>query len=249
MNFSIIITGKELFTGVRDENGYWLTNYFSGCGYKCQEIRIINDKIELIRKTIIDISRCNDFVIITGGMGGSDLDVTRQVALELSNTPPKILGKMYRDQIKKCYSKWNCRWPRGISKQLVVPKEAEIFLNDLGTSPAFSIFINSTMLIFLPGVPKEVKNLIETSISQYISIKYKPYLTVKEIHKIEKKIEGKAELEVNKSLKEQGWFNDKNVDVLLRVINNQIKITLTIYKHHEYYKKKWEDFIYSLEGG
>ncbi|PEP92447.1 hypothetical protein CN582_25240 [Bacillus wiedmannii] len=238
--FSIIITGKELFCKVKDINGYIISSFFSEKGYKCREVRIIDDNYSLIRSTILELAaRNNDFVVVTGGLGGSGMDFTRKVALNITGENNVILGKFFRDNIKQCYRKWKCKIPKGVANQLLVPKESIVFHNKEGSAPAFKVDINNTPFFFLTGVPQEVESFVNNSIGRYIvkNIRVPNNAKSKMTHVFDRE----AELTISKKIEEFNWFTDKDVEVYIRVDNNSIIVEIDFFKPNTDYMKKWNE--------
>lgn len=237
--FSIIVTGKELFDKVRDLNGNFISKYYIKKGYKCREIRIIEDNYSLIKKTILELAlKENDFVVVTGGLGGTGMDFTRKAVLDITGKERIILGKLFRDNIKQCYRNWKCKIPKGVAKQLLVPKESLVFHNKEGSAPAFKVDINQVPFFFLPGVPQEVKSFVKGSIGSYIVTNIKVSNTNK--LKMKHVFNREAELTISKKIEDLNWFEDNDVDVLIRVESNLVILEVEFSKPNSDYLQKWD---------
>jgi nicotinamide-nucleotide amidase len=168
MRVVLINTGTELLLGdVRDAHLAFIAREIFPLGLRIDEQRIVPDGTA-IRDTLAQIFPRADIVFVTGGLGPTTDDITREIVAEL-------LGlELVRDEkvmaaISERLAKRGIQRTQRIERQAFVPMGAEVFLNENGTAPGlwFRQNINpavpSPHLFLLPGPPRELNPMFRTS--------------------------------------------------------------------------------------
>lgn len=168
----ILSTGDELTTGrVVDTNSNYLAEKLAEVGVEVAAVLTVGDvpeRLEWAWRTAISIS---DVVVSTGGIGPTADDLTTETVARLAGV------KLWRDEptvdhMKRLFSSIGRAMPENNLKQALFPEGAEIILNPLGTAPGFSMPIaidgHRSHLIVLPGVPREMKPMMEDSVLPWI---------------------------------------------------------------------------------
>ncbi|MBM4295303.1 MAG: competence/damage-inducible protein A [Deltaproteobacteria bacterium] len=156
----IIATGTELITGrVADFNARYAARRLHEAGLEVQCITMLGDRAPLFQEVLrLGISRSR-FLIITGGLGPTEDDITAAAAAE-------TLGlKLLRDEallarIKKCLEERQIPWEERYARLALIPQGAMV-LDPGGAACGFSLKHNDTRLYFLPGVPREMQLLFD----------------------------------------------------------------------------------------
>lgn len=151
---SILIVGNEILAGrTTDTNSHWLCERLFALGISVGRIVTVPDEIEAIVQTVRDLSERTDYVIVTGGIGPTPDDVTRQaVALAFSRpltTNPEaesIMRNTYRERINP-FRLEMARLPEG----------SELIRNPSFAAPGFHI---ENVFVF-PGVPQLMQEMFE----------------------------------------------------------------------------------------
>ncbi|MBK9193104.1 MAG: CinA family nicotinamide mononucleotide deamidase-related protein [Crocinitomicaceae bacterium] len=166
---SIITIGDEILVGQTiDTNSAWIAQQLYTTGISIQEIISISDKAELIKESLDRELAKSELVIITGGLGPTQDDITKSTLTEYFNQQlilyPNILEKVKRmfESAKKPFLEVN-------HLQAMLPDKAFIVENDLGTASGMWFKLNGKSVISLPGVPYEMKGLMEKIIPMLIS--------------------------------------------------------------------------------
>ncbi len=158
----IIIVGSELLRGiVRDENLYYISSELTSLGFHVDRALILHDKLEDIVNELLQAIKAVDVVIVTGGLGPTQDDITRyavsqafKLPLIVSHETVEKLRSIFNDEkevekrMKMCY----------------IPKNALILENKIGVAPGFYLKIDSSHIFVLPGVPREVKEMFASQV-------------------------------------------------------------------------------------
>lgn len=170
MDAYIITIGDELLAGdVPNDNATWLARKLSQKGIKVKKIIVIPDDINLIKKELEDIKDEDGYIFITGGLGSTHDDVTRDaVSLFLKKDLVPLDNKMlenksaesgvrpHRSPIIMNYDKIrNTR----LQRMIEIPDGTEPIINDVGGAVGFII---DSKIFVMPGVPEEMRAMFHS---------------------------------------------------------------------------------------
>jgi nicotinamide-nucleotide amidase len=102
-------------------------------------------------------------VIATGGLGPTDDDLTRQAFAEFLGAELQLQDELLR-KIRDFFASRNLQMPDKNSVQAYIPTCAEAIANNLGTAPGIMAEVRGKLLIALPGVPSEMKPMLDESV-------------------------------------------------------------------------------------
>ena len=160
----IITIGNELITGVQvDTNGPYLAQRLFSRGISVQKIVSVGDDAGAIAGALKESITRSDLVLITGGLGPTRDDVTTDVATKVLKKRLVFYPEAL-DHINKILGSYNVPTTEGQKKQAYFPEGAEIISNPKGTAPGFLIKEGKTLLVFLPGVPRELETMVEETL-------------------------------------------------------------------------------------
>ena len=158
MNAEIIAVGSELLTPERvDTNSLYLTQELNQIGVEVTTKYVVGDDRERLAETIRVAAARSEFVLISGGLGPTEDDVTRDaVALALDRR--LIFHPAISDGIEQRFRQFlNRSMPEINKRQAFVVEGAEILPNDRGTAPGQWIDQRHCSVVLLPGPPHELK--------------------------------------------------------------------------------------------
>jgi nicotinamide-nucleotide amidase len=164
MKAEIITIGDELLIGqTPDTNAQWMASRLTAEGLEVQQITSLPDRVDSIVQCFSDASRRSGLVFVSGGLGPTDDDVTRQAISRFF----QVEWEMNRDVYKRL-SEYLARRGYKVSQinreQAQTPKESRVFVNQTGTAPALGLQKGSCRFYFMPGVPAEMRQLMDHSI-------------------------------------------------------------------------------------
>jgi len=159
----IIATGTELVTGqVAEVNARYAARRLHESGLPVRCITMLGDGDPLFAKTLTQALGRSGYVIITGGLGPTDDDMTvaqAADALNLKLTQDESMLSRIRQRLEERGFEWNPRY----GKLSLIPQGAVIL--DTGRAACgFSLKYQDTWLFFLPGIPREMRLLFESGV-------------------------------------------------------------------------------------
>lgn len=163
MNIEIITIGNELVNGMQtDTNSQWIAERLTISGAHIKKITSIGDDVREIINTL-DKKRHAGLVIVTGGLGPTSDDITKQAICTWKNTPLIEDARVSQD-INDFFNRRKLTLTARNHEQALVPKGVTVLRNKLGTAPGLLTEQDGTGFVFLPGVPLEMKTLIEEEV-------------------------------------------------------------------------------------
>jgi len=167
MQGEIITTGTELITGrVADFNARYAARRLHEAGLEVQSITILGDKAPLFQELLARGLARSQFIIITGGLGPTDDDITVTAAAKALNL------RLFEDEallarIRRCLTERGLAWEERYARLAVIPEGATV-LDPGGAACGFSLKHRDAWLFFLPGVPKEMKVLFDSFVFPFL---------------------------------------------------------------------------------
>ncbi|MFO8165750.1 MAG: CinA family nicotinamide mononucleotide deamidase-related protein [Desulfatiglandales bacterium] len=168
MNCEIITIGSELLHGqIIDTNASYIARTLNSIGFTIAFHTTVGDIYTQIKDVVFQAWKRADLIITTGGIGPTEDDLTREAIADMAGVS-LIFKKELMDQIEAIFKSIGYSMPENNRKQAYVPDGATPILNEVGTAPGFIIEKESKLLISLPGVPKELKYLLNKKVVPYL---------------------------------------------------------------------------------
>ncbi len=159
MNAAIIAVGSEMLTSQRvDTNSLWLTDQLNQLGVEVIAKHVVGDEREHVSEEIRRSLEQADLVIVSGGLGPTEDDVTRDataMALHRAQTYSEDIG----NGIEERFRRMKRVMPETNRRQAMVIDGAEILPNDRGTAPGQWLATEGGVVILLPGPPYELESM------------------------------------------------------------------------------------------
>ena len=170
MNVSIICIGNELLSGrTLNTNATWLGKTLTEIGCIVNKQIVIADDEEPIVKTLNDlIHGNNECVIITGGLGPTSDDITRETLFNYVGTG-STFDSEYWNILTERFKKIGIDIPESNRNQALRPEVGKVIDNPVGSARGFRFKVEKTVIFSLPGVPSEMEAMVKTSIIPWIS--------------------------------------------------------------------------------
>lgn len=164
MKAEIITIGDELLIGqVIDTNSAWIAEQLNLYGVEIYQITSVHDEQKQILEALLKAEQSADIIILTGGLGPTKDDITKNVLCKYFNTK-LVFHKPAFEQIKERFKNRNISINKLNKDQAFVPESCTVLLNKAGTAPGMWFKKGSKIYISIPGVPFEMKYLMEHEI-------------------------------------------------------------------------------------
>ncbi len=170
---SIVTIGDELLIGqVTDTNSAWIAQQLNKIGIAVKRRIAIGDSHDDIIKMLEDESKLADVVLITGGLGPTSDDITKKVLcyyfggkLVVNEDALSNVKYLFENVFKRPATEINL-------KQAEVPDNCEVIQNKRGTAPGMIFHKDNIIYISMPGVPYEMKGMMEDSVIPMLKEKF-----------------------------------------------------------------------------
>jgi len=169
----IITIGDEILIGqIVDTNSAWMAEKLNNAGISVYQITTISDNREHILKTVQAALDRVDIVLVTGGLGPTSDDITKKTLAEFFHSK-LVLNKEVLESVRKRLEERNIQLNDLIRGQAYVPDKCQAFVNEWGTAPGMWFETNEKVLISMPGVPREMKGIMDKYVMPNLKNKYK----------------------------------------------------------------------------
>ncbi len=170
MKAEIIAVGTELLLGnIVNTNAQYLSKELAALGYDMYYQSVVGDNFERATNVIKDAVNRSDIVLITGGLGPTPDDLSKEAAAKALGLD-LCLNKECLKQIENYFTKSGRKMSDNNRKQALFPNErCVIFENRNGTAPGCAMIAqNGSEVLLMPGVPREMKMMFEQQIKPYL---------------------------------------------------------------------------------
>ncbi|TYB76948.1 competence/damage-inducible protein A [Bizionia myxarmorum] len=174
MQAEIITIGDEILIGqIVDTNSAYISKALNKIGVSVYQITSVQDDINHITKSMKEAEENADIIILTGGLGPTKDDITKRTicdyfgdSLVQSDAVLDNIKHIWKTYINKSLSQVNI-------DQALVPSQAKVLMNKYGSAPGMWLERNGKVFISLPGVPYEMKALIDDTVIPKLRKTYK----------------------------------------------------------------------------
>ena len=164
MKVHLLTIGDELLIGqVVDNNSAWMGRQLNLAGIQVAGIVSAPDEHDDIVDAIGHCLQRSQVVIMTGGLGPTKDDVTKKAIAEYYGVGFVFSQETY-ERLVRIFQRLGRPVTEALRQQCFMPQNAELLLNHMGTAPGMWMEENGRVLISLPGVPYEMKHLMETAV-------------------------------------------------------------------------------------
>lgn len=194
----IITIGDEILIGqIVDTNSVFIAKELNKIGVKVFQITSVQDEREHILEALSNAQNHADLVLVTGGLGPTKDDITKETFLEYFNDT-LVENKEVLQNIKTIFKLVIEREPLPSNlSQAMVPSKATILHNPFGTAPGMWMEKDNTVFVSMPGVPYEMKRLFSNEVIPRVLKKFdRPYIYHKTLLTY-----GKGESEIQEIIK------------------------------------------------
>jgi nicotinamide-nucleotide amidase len=168
----IIAIGTEILLGeITDTNSVYLAQTLRDYGINLYFMTSVGDNVHRIASAIAIAMGRADVIITCGGLGPTVDDMTRQGIAEATRRP-LVFDERLLEQIQQRFNSFRMAMPDNNRRQAYLPEGAIVIENPVGTAPAFAVESDGKLIISLPGVPRELKFLVEHKVMPMLRERY-----------------------------------------------------------------------------
>jgi len=183
MQAEIITIGDEILIGqIIDTNSAFIGKALNSIGVSVYQITSIQDEREHLIKAFKEAEENADIIIVTGGLGPTKDDITKHTLAEYFNDT-LVQNDLVLAHVEQLFEKYITTPISDLNrKQALVPSKSKVLMNKYGTAPGMWMEKGDKVFISLPGVPYEMKALVEDEVLPKLAHKYKrPFILHKTI--------------------------------------------------------------------
>jgi nicotinamide-nucleotide amidase len=219
----IITIGDEILIGqIVDTNSAFISKELNKIGIQVYQITSIQDDQEHILKALKHAASNADIVLITGGLGPTNDDITKHTLCEYFDDH-LVESKEVLEHVHQLFSKYFKRVPSEVNLlQAQVPSTSSVLFNPHGTAPGLWLEKDATVFVAMPGVPYEMKYLLLDEVLPKVVKKFKrPFIYHRTLLTY-----GKGESDVAKSI--ETWENQLPQNMKLAYLPSLGKVRLRL---------------------
>src|SRR6266478_4381549 len=164
MRIEIICTGDEVLTGrIVNTNFSYMTQRLEDVGLSVKWETTVGDDRESLLHAFKQAGERADAVIVNGGLGPTVDDLSQEIAAQAAGVE-LVLSEDWLTRMEDFFSRRSRVMPPNNRKQAMLPATAEMIDNPIGTACGFAVDIGKARFFFTPGVPRELKRMLEEQV-------------------------------------------------------------------------------------
>ncbi|WP_109830988.1 competence/damage-inducible protein A [Reichenbachiella versicolor] len=169
----IITIGDEILYGqIVDTNSQWISERLDEIGVRVKRKYSISDTAEDIKQAMDESLNRADIILLTGGLGPTKDDLTKHTLSEYFQMPLELNTSALLD-VEEIFKKYNKELTDLNRGQAYLPKGCVKITNDRGTAPGMWFNYKGKVVVSMPGVPFEMKAMVERSVIPKIKEKFR----------------------------------------------------------------------------
>jgi nicotinamide-nucleotide amidase len=226
MKACILAVGSEMLTPFRvDTNSLHITECLNTLGYDVRLKAVVADDIEELAQVIDAALSWSDFIVITGGLGPTEDDITRDAVARVLKVDVDI-DETIVERIRHRFARRGMTMPANNRRQAMVPRGATLLDNPNGTAPGLWIERGRTRILLLPGPPREMKPMLDAVLRERVA----PIGGAAGLFRRTLKITGRAESDVDAVVQPvySRWTTQQTpISTTILAVLGQIELHLT----------------------
>ena len=222
--YMIVVTGSELLDGVyADQHTYFLTRTLRPLGWRCVGSVSVDDRPDDIKQALQFATGKAPMVIVTGGLGPTDTDITRTALAGFAGVAlrehPDLLHELERRfQTPRAELRDNLR------RQAQVPVGGSYLHNRMGTAAGLVYQFPRGVIVALPGPPRELRPMVRNELIPYLNRRFGTRLPGSSLTL---RFVGIGQSRINQTLKEQSLIPN-DVLVTTQFANGRVDYTFSL---------------------
>jgi nicotinamide-nucleotide amidase len=172
MRAEILMIGTELLLGqIQDTNATYLAQTLAANGVFLYQKTTVGDNRERIVGALENALKRSDVVLCSGGLGPTEDDITRECIAEVLGRTMSYREELFESIVVR-FSQYRLQITENNKKQATLPDGAVAIENPYGTAPGVLVEDPRGIIICMPGVPSELKPMLEDRVLPYLREKF-----------------------------------------------------------------------------
>lgn len=164
----IISVGTELLLGdILNTDAQFLAQELARLGFGVMHQSVVGDNHERLLASLELASQRSDIIILSGGLGPTPDDITKEVACEFFSKE-LVLHEESLERMTSFFTSKGIEMPESNKKQAMLPADCVVFTNNNGTAPGLGMEKDGKHILLLPGPPRELKPMFFESAVPYL---------------------------------------------------------------------------------
>src|SRR5438477_904117 len=232
MKACIVAVGSEMLTPFRvDTNSLVITERLNAVGYDVRLKAVVADDVEELADLVRSALDWADLVVITGGLGPTADDVTRDAVARVLQVSMDV-DEQIVERIRERFARRGLSMPEISRRQAMVPRGATVLANPNGSAPGLLLHSGRTRIVLLPGPPREMKPMLDDFVREHLA----PQATGARLFRRVLKITGRTESDVDAQAAPiySKWTKQRvAIDTTILAVLGQVELHLTAHAENE----------------
>ncbi|MCL2056347.1 MAG: competence/damage-inducible protein A [Oscillospiraceae bacterium] len=182
MTAEILCVGTEILLGdIVNTNAAYIAKGLAECGIGCYYQTVVGDNPARLRKALDTALDRADAVIMTGGLGPTYYDLTKETAADYFGLDMELHQPSY-DHLLGMFRRFGRPMSESNKKQAYMPKGAVVLHNDRGTANGLMVSGNGKTAILMPGPPREMTAMFDNFVKPYLRERSGAVLVSSSVH-------------------------------------------------------------------
>lgn len=165
----LISVGTEILIGdIVNTNAQYISKELSNIGFSIYYHTTVGDNPNRLKETLENSINRSDVIILTGGLGPTQDDLTKDILAEILGVELVVDQKIYDGIAERIYKSGYSQITQNNFRQAYIPKGASPIPNPNGTAPGILAEMDNKSIILLPGPPREMIPMFEQSVLPYL---------------------------------------------------------------------------------
>ena len=254
-DYMIVVTGSELLQGAyADGHTHFLTRTMHPLGLRCVGSMSVNDRQTDIKAALRFATGRTELVIVTGGLGPTDNDVTRQALAAFTGMTLREHPDVVRE-LKRRFKATRDQLRPNLQRQTQVPSDGTYLSNPIGTAVGLVFESADFVIVALPGPPRELQPMVRDELVPYLDQRFdlQPAgcsLTVRFVgigqSRIDQTLKDHVPLPAEMILSSQ--FERGRVDFTFSVPDNTPQLRAQLQELKQQVLHRLGDYVYATDG-
>ncbi|MBN2327713.1 MAG: competence/damage-inducible protein A [Candidatus Omnitrophica bacterium] len=168
VQYTLIITGEEILSGKRiDRHIPFLNKTLYDLGLECLGCRVIGDSDSTLSELVKDALIKSDVVIVTGGLGPTLDDITREALSDATGIGMEENPQALKE-LQERFASMGRPMTDNNKRQALVPVQGRFFSNPNGTAPGLVFDLGNKLAVALPGPPRELEPMVLDAMAPFL---------------------------------------------------------------------------------